>query len=415
MSALDNYIANMKRQEKKGGAGQGRSALQTGSALDNYLSKMSGDPANTQTAYSTGHTEKWNTNLQPQVASAQSGKSYLRETMEDRPTVKVPDFQAQVQSKPEKWNPQETKQSQIDAWFDKYFDEADTDDDPYKSLGPQHVREELSPELDVAFDKGWYGNDGDNTANTLQKLDKGKQPANMVDRRGKSQLENDGTQLRPLNAGKEKDVDFWAEMFNNMNQADKPLNVADDQAQGIVDWVKNLFDGKPTQDGNDYEISKSDMSNVNSLRAALLDRKLFEEAKEKYNKDTIHFYVNEIGTDKDKLNVTFYPDAGLIHIENSHPIKDEHEQRAIISAIMDSEYYDPALYSNSIETMLMEWSGHNLIYETASKSDLANEFYKRLGFETPVESSQGVDFRKELAPSALRNYQLATLWGLLHW
>lgn len=107
--------------------------------------------------------------------------------------------------------------------------------------------------------------------------------------------------------------------------------------------------------------------------------------------------------------------AGLIHIENSYPIKDEHEQRAIISAIMGSEYYDPTLYSNSIDTMLMEWSGHNLIYETASRSNFANEFYKRLGFETPVESSQGVDFRRELTPSVLRNYQLATLWGLLHW
>ena len=45
-----------------------------------------------------------------------------------------------------------------------------------------------------------------------------------------------------------------------------------------------------------------------------MNRKLDEEAKEKYNKDAINFYVNELGTDKDKLNVTFYPDAGLIHI-----------------------------------------------------------------------------------------------------
>lgn len=72
--------------------------------------------------------------------------------------------------------------------------------------------------------------------------------------------------------------------------------------------------GDYPQSENDFEISKSDMSNINSLRPTLLNRKLDEEAKEKYNKDTINFYVNELGMDKDKLNVIFYPDAGLIHI-----------------------------------------------------------------------------------------------------
>lgn len=47
----------------------------------------------------------------------------------------------------------------------------------------------------------------------------------MIDKRDKSQIGYDGARLQPLNAEKEKTVDFWAEMFNNMNQADKPLNV----------------------------------------------------------------------------------------------------------------------------------------------------------------------------------------------
>ena len=139
------------------------------------------------------------------------------------------------------------------------------------------------------------------------------------------------------------------------------------------------------------------------------------EAAEKYNEDTINLKVDEIGADPDRLNVTFYPEAGLIHIEESYSIYSEYEKRAIINVIMNSEYYDPTLYGNSVETMLMEWSGHNFVYNTASKSDLAYKLYQRIGYDTPIESTRGVDFRKNLAPSAERNYKLITLWGVLQW
>lgn len=138
-------------------------------------------------------------------------------------------------------------------------------------------------------------------------------------------------------------------------------------------------------------------------------------ATQKYNEDTINMSVGEIGTDPDKLNVTFYPEAGLIHIEESHSISSKYEKRAVIDVIMSSEHYDPTVYGNSADTMLMEWSGHNFLYHTASSSSVAYGIYQRIGYETPIESTRGVDFRKQLAPSAERNYKIITLWGLLQW
>jgi len=138
-------------------------------------------------------------------------------------------------------------------------------------------------------------------------------------------------------------------------------------------------------------------------------------ASQKYNENTISMRENELGDDPDKLNVTFYPEAGLIHIEQSYTISSEYEKRAVISVIMNSEYYDPSVYGNSVETMLIEWSGHNFVYHTASSSVVMYRLYQKLGYETPIESTQGVDFRKQLDPATERNYKLVTLWGILQW
>ena len=140
-----------------------------------------------------------------------------------------------------------------------------------------------------------------------------------------------------------------------------------------------------------------------------------QAAKEKYNKETINFCVDEIGTDPDKLNVTFYPDAGLIHIEDSWSISSKEEKSVIIDEIMDCDYYDSSVYGNSKDTMLKEWSGHNFVYKTASNSNLGYKFFQWRGYEDPVNSTRGVDFRKTLAPSARRNYDLVTLWGMIQW
>ena len=138
-------------------------------------------------------------------------------------------------------------------------------------------------------------------------------------------------------------------------------------------------------------------------------------AARKYNEDTINMSVNETSTDSSKLNVTFYPEAGLIHIEESYSIYSKYDKMAVINVILNSPYYDENTYGDSTETMLMEWSGHNFVYHTASNSDLAYSFYRRIGYKTPIESTRGVDFRKELSPSAERNYKLITLWGILQW
>lgn len=138
-------------------------------------------------------------------------------------------------------------------------------------------------------------------------------------------------------------------------------------------------------------------------------------AIKKYNTDTINILVNVIGTEPDKLNVTLYPDEGLIHIENSYHISEKQEKLAIIGAIMNSEYYDASKYGNSVDTMLIEWSGHNFVYRTATASSIIYKIYQRLGYETPIQSTQGVDFRRSLEPSARRNYNFITLRGRLQW
>ena len=129
----------------------------------------------------------------------------------------------------------------------------------------------------------------------------------------------------------------------------------------------------------------------------------------------MNFCVDEIGTEPDKLNVTFYPETGLIHIEDSHTISSIEEKNAVINEIVNCDYYDPGVYGNSTDTMLMEWSGHNFVYKTASRSVQMYKFYQRLGYEDPIKSTEGVDFRKTLAPSARRNYEIVTLWGLIPW
>ena len=82
---------------------------------------------------------------------------------------------------------------------------------------------------------------------------------------------------------------------------------------------------------------------------------------------------------------------------------------------MASKYYNPDIYSNLPHRMMIEWSAHNFVYKAASKYDFMYQFFVRIGYETPLESTRGVDFRFSLEPSTERNYNIVTLWGRLHW
>jgi len=145
------------------------------------------------------------------------------------------------------------------------------------------------------------------------------------------------------------------------------------------------------------------------------EEKLFYSALKKYNSNSIDMHIGEIGTTPNKLNVTFYPDAALIHIESSYAISDKYEKLAVIYTIMNSECYDATVYSNSVSTMLIEWSGHNFVYHASTLCSLFYDFFVFIGYETPIESTEGVDFRKSLEPSAKRKYEIVTLWGELQW
>lgn len=126
-----------------------------------------------------------------------------------------------------------SRQAQIEAWFDQYFDQEDTDDDPYRSLGPQHAGETLSPALAAAFDQGWDGG-GSRSAKG------GPLPG-----RGKSSLD-------PAQS--------------------KPAAVAAHGLQEEPNWLQELFSGNSLHSGEnngikDYENIADSIPDINALNA----------------------------------------------------------------------------------------------------------------------------------------------------
>ena len=153
---------------------------------------------------------------------------------------------------------------------------------------------------------------------------------------------------------------------------------------------------------------------VNRIKYGPITQQI-NNASKKYNSNTINFTVDKDGTSQSKLNVKFIPSQGQIEVKDSYKISNAYEKMAVINEIVNSEFYDPNVYSNSKSSMMKEWSGHNFVYKTAANSGFMMWFYKQRNYPDPLGSTQNVNFRNDLEPSQKRNYNLVTLWGILQW
>ena len=124
-----------------------------------------------------------------------------------------------------------------------------------------------------------------------------------------------------------------------------------------------------------------------------------KNAQEKYNEDTINIYMEGNGVDDaSKLNVRFYiadAEKGYvnINIDKSLEITNVYEMYAVLSVIVNSEYYSEEMFG-SVDYMIGQWIAHNECYNIASASDSGYTIMQRIsGATNPIESARSLDLR----------------------
>ena len=124
-----------------------------------------------------------------------------------------------------------------------------------------------------------------------------------------------------------------------------------------------------------------------------------ENAQGKYNEDTINIYMEGNGIDDaSKLNVRFYiadAEKGYvnINIDKSLEITNVYEMYAVLSVIVNSEYYSEEMFG-SVDYMIGQWIAHNECYNIASASDSGYTIMQRIsGATNPIESARSLDLR----------------------
>ena len=124
-----------------------------------------------------------------------------------------------------------------------------------------------------------------------------------------------------------------------------------------------------------------------------------ENAQGKYNEDTINIYMEGNGIDDaSKLNVRFYiadAEKGYvnINIDKSLEITDVYDMYAVLSVIVNSEYYSEEMFG-SVDYMIGQWIAHNECYNIASASDSGYTIMQRIsGATNPIESARSLDLR----------------------
>ena len=124
-----------------------------------------------------------------------------------------------------------------------------------------------------------------------------------------------------------------------------------------------------------------------------------ENAQGKYNEDTINIYMEGNGIDDaSKLNVRFYiadAEKGYvnINIDKSLEITSVYEMYAVLSVIVNSEYYSEEMFG-SVDYMIGQWIAHNECYNIASASDSGYTIMQRIsGATNPIESARSLDLR----------------------
>ena len=124
-----------------------------------------------------------------------------------------------------------------------------------------------------------------------------------------------------------------------------------------------------------------------------------KNAQEKYNEDTINIYMEGNGVDDaSKLNVRFYiadAEKGYVNIsiDKSLEITDVYDMYAVLTVIVNSEYYSEEMFG-SVDYMIGQWIAHNECYNIASTSDSGYTIMQRIsGATNPIESARSLDLR----------------------
>ena len=124
-----------------------------------------------------------------------------------------------------------------------------------------------------------------------------------------------------------------------------------------------------------------------------------ENAQGRYNEDTINIYMEGNGIDDaSKLNVRFYiadAEKGYvnINIDKSLEITNVYEMYAVLSVIVNSEYYSEEMFG-SVDYMIGQWIAHNECYNIASASDSGYTIMQRIsGATNPIESARSLYLR----------------------
>ena len=144
--------------------------------------------------------------------------------------------------------------------------------------------------------------------------------------------------------------------------------------------------------------------------------KRLEEARLKYNKDTVNILLGSRNPiNRKKINVRFYKSKGqpqmYIKIYESPKITDETEMQAILEVIAQSEYYSEEIYG-TVSMMKAEWIAHNIAYEMATGSAEERDLVVSLAGENLsmiIKRSKELD----LSPVACMSAEEKTLYELV--
>ena len=135
--------------------------------------------------------------------------------------------------------------------------------------------------------------------------------------------------------------------------SNNPINYYDPTGHGIREFFEGIRNGI-TEYVNGF------INDYNYLHYE-------DDAKEKYNEDTVSINGSDpsapvqvtIDPDNTKANDIIDPD---IRIEDSYKIKSQYEKEAILDVIINSDEYDPSVFTRSKDDYLTEWNAHNNFY-----------------------------------------------------
>ena len=178
------------------------------------------------------------------------------------------------------------------------------------------------------------------------------------------------------------------------------IGILDADKEGFLRGERSLIQiiGRAARNAHGEVIMYADHI-TDSMDKAISETNRRRAIQEKYNEDTINIYMEGNGVDDaSKLNVRFYiadAEKGYvnINIDKSLEITDVYDMYAVLTVIVNSEYYSEEMFG-SVDYMIGQWIAHNECYNIASASDSGYTIMQRIsGATNPIESARSLDLR----------------------